>query len=271
MNFSIILVAVLAQWAVLAAVMASAFVIQQRTGNSGFIDAVWTFGLGTVGIASALAPISGAGVSGRQLLVAFLILLWSARLGTHIVRRSLARADDPRYAALIRQWGFRARRELFLLVQKQAIVTVPLALSLFVAAHNPAPLLRVQDAVAVALVLLGIAGEGIADRQLRAFVASPHKTVRVCDRGLWAWSRHPNYFFEWLFWLALPLLAIDLGGGYAVGWLALLAPACIYCLLVHVSGIPPLEEHMVKAYGAAYRAYQERTSAFIPLPPKVTR
>ena len=271
MSFSTVLVAALVQLLALAAIMTGAWAIQQRTGNSGFIDAVWTFGTGVVGIASALIALPGSALTGRQILVAFLMLFWSARLGSHIVQRSLARSDDPRYAALIRQWGTGARREMFLLAQKQALVTVPLALAAFVAAHNPAPLFRIQDCVAIAVVLLGIVGEALADRQLRAFIAAPLKESRVCDRGLWAWSRHPNYFFEWVFWLAFPLLAIDPGAAYQFGWLALLAPACMYWLLVHVSGIPPLEEHMVKSYGEAYRDYQARTSAFFPLPPQVSR
>jgi steroid 5-alpha reductase family enzyme len=87
---------------------------------------------------------------------------------------------------------------------------------------------------------------------------------RVCDQGLWSWSRHPNYFFEWLQWVAYPLLAIELAGGYPWGWIALGGPVCMYWLLVYVSGIPPLEEHMVRRYGAAYRAYQGRTNAFFP-------
>jgi len=268
MSFSTILFVSALQWAALALIMAGAFLVQQRTGNSGFIDAIWTFGLGFVGIASSLAPVGSGDTSTRQLLVALLILVWSARLGSHIMRRSLTRVDDPRYGALIEGWGADARRELLVLAEKQAIVTVPLALSIFLAAHNPVPLLRFQDGIAVAIVLVAIAGEGLADRQLRDFIASPVKTGRVCDRGLWAWSRHPNYFFEWTFWLAFPLLAIDLGGGYAAGWFALLAPACMYWLLVYVSGIPPLEEHMVKSYGDAYRRYQAQTSAFFPLPPQ---
>jgi steroid 5-alpha reductase family enzyme len=178
----------------------------------------------------------------------------------------MARPDDPRYAALVRRWGEDAKRQMFILLQKQAIVTVPLALALFLAAHNPAPLFRLLDYAALAVVLIGLAGESIADRQLTAWMKSKGKDEVICERGLWRWSRHPNYFFEWMFWVAIPLLAI--AGGYPWGWLAFAAPLCIYWLLVYVSGIPPLEEHMVQKYGAAYRSYQARTSAFFPLPPR---
>ncbi len=268
MNLAVLIVVVLMQWLLLAAIMAGAWVIQQRTRNSGYVDAIWTFGLGAVGVLSALAPLHDSdAVSARQALVAVVMSAWALRLGTHIMHRSAARGDDPRYAALIRKWGTHASRQMFLLLQKQVIVTLPLALAIFVAAHNPAPLFRVLDVLAVVVVLTAVAGEAVADRQLRAFRESPARDA-VCDRGLWGWSRHPNYFFEWLFWLAMPLLAIDFVGAYPYGWVALAAPVCMYWLLVFVSGIPPLEEHMLKKHGAAYRAYQARTSAFFPMPPE---
>jgi steroid 5-alpha reductase family enzyme len=267
MSLSTLFLVLLAQWAALASVMTGAWAVQRRSGNAGYIDAVWTFGLGLVGIVSALAPLDGREPGGRQWLVAAVMLAWSMRLGVHILRRSAARGDDPRYAALIKQWGARAASEMWMLLQKQALVSVPLALGVFVAARNPAALFRVQDVLALLVSLAAIAGEAVADRQLRAFAASGE--AGICNRGLWRWSRHPNYFFEWLFWLAFPLLAI--GSGYSIGFLALGAPLCMYWLLVYVSGIPPLEAHMVAKYGDAYRAYQASTSAFFPFPARGPR
>jgi steroid 5-alpha reductase family enzyme len=265
MSLFILLIAVAAQWAALDLIMSGAWVVQQRTGNAGYIDAIWTFGLGVVGTISALVPLAGAATSGRQWLVAAIMLAWSLRLGVHILQRSAARGDDPRYAALIKQWGANARGEMRKLLHKQALVSVPLALGIFVAAHNPSALFHTQDVLALLVLLAALAGEGIADRQLRVFVASGKGGI--CDRGLWRWSRHPNYFFEWQFWVAFPLLAIDVSG-YPAGFLALAAPAFMYWLLVYVSGIPPLEAHMVAKHGEAYRAFQARTSAFFPLPSK---
>jgi steroid 5-alpha reductase family enzyme len=268
MSFVTISAVIVGQWAALAAIMAVAWAVQQRTGNSGYVDAIWTFGLGAVGVISAAMPFGATEVlSSRQLLVAGIVLAWSLRLGLHILSRSKARGDDPRYAALIKEWSAGARREMFWLLQKQALVTVPLALTLFLAAHSPAPLFRTVDVIALLVLVGSILGEGVADRQLRAFAASGAKR-RVCDRGLWRWSRHPNYFFEWLLWVAFALFAIDPTGHYPFGWLALSGPLCMYWLLVYVSGIPPLEAHMIGKYGEAYRAYQRRTSAFFPLPPR---
>jgi steroid 5-alpha reductase family enzyme len=154
---------------------------------------------------------------------------------------------------------------MWLLVQKQALVSIPLALAVFLAAHNPGPL-RAQDYLAILVFVVAIGGEALADRELRSFRQIASHRAEICQAGLWRWSRHPNYFFEWLGWLGYPLLAIDLSGGYGWGFLALLGPACMYWLLVHVSGIPPLEQHMLRTRGEAFRAWQARTNAFFPGP-----
>lgn len=253
----------------LSTIMGLAWLVQQRSGNAGWVDTIWTFGLGSVGIASALIPLDSTEPSWRGWMVAAFLTAWSMRLGLHIAQRTSGIGDDPRYAELIRGWGQAARREMFWLLQKQAIVSIPLAISAFLAAHHPDVPLRIQDAVAVAVMLAALAGEAIADWQLRRFRAQVKSPCDVCDIGLWRYSRHPNYFFEWLAWIPFPLIAIDISGVYAWGWLALSAPACMYWLLVYVSGIPPLEEHMLRSRGAKYRAYQARTSAFFPRPPLV--
>jgi steroid 5-alpha reductase family enzyme len=268
MTASTFVLAVMLQSVALSAIMAGAWLIQQRTGNSGWVDAVWTFGLGLVGSIAALAPMYDSDVAARQIVVAGLLVVWSLRLGLHIVSRTAGIKDDPRYAELNRGWGADARRQMFWLLQKQALVTIPLAASVLLAAHNPANELRLQDWLAVSVLLVAIAGEAIADRQLRQFREDPDNRGKVCDAGLWRYSRHPNYFFEWLGWIAYPLLAIDIGGGYPMGWLAVAGPLCMYWLLAHVSGVPPLEEHMLRSRADAYRAYQERTSAFFPAPPR---
>ena len=155
---------------------------------------------------------------------------------------------------------------MFWFLQIQAAAAALLALSMQLAARNPAPL-SLLSAAGVAVALIAIVGEAIADRQLRQFRSDPAHRGDVCDIGLWAWSRHPNYFFEWLGWVAYPLLAIDLDGEYPWGWLAIFAPMLMYRLLVHLSGIPPLEAHMLRSRGDAFREYQARVCAFFPVPP----
>lgn len=255
--------------AALSLIMSIAWLIQQRTRNSGWVDTLWTVGVGGVGFASALIPLSSEHVSPRQITVAALALLWALRLGLHIGWRSAGISDDPRYANMAHDWGDAAPRKMFVFLQQQAFVSVVLVATMFIAAHNPAPGLRAQDFAAIAVMMVAVAGEGLADRQLTQFKRDPANKGQVNDRGLWSWSRHPNYFFESFGWLAYPLLAT--GAGYPWGWLALAGPACMYWLLVYVSGIPLLEEHMLRTRGDAFRAYQRRTNAFFPFPPRSAR
>jgi len=256
--------------AALAVLMAGAWVVQQRTGNSGWVDTIWTFSLGLTGAGSALWPIDGAAPGARQWLVAALVAAWSIRLGSHIAARTRHITDDPRYAAYAAQWGADAPKQMFWFLQKQAYGSIPLVFAIFVAAHAPAGGFRLQDALGVLILIAGIAGEGLADAQLKAFRADPANKGKVCDAGLWRWSRHPNYFFEWLGWLAYPVIAIPFADPLSYGWgyLAVLAPVFMYWILVHVTGIPPLEEQMLQSRGDLYRDYQARTSMFVPLPPR---
>ncbi|MGO8908339.1 MAG: DUF1295 domain-containing protein [Bradyrhizobium sp.] len=250
----------------LSLLMAGAWIVQQRTGNSGWVDTIWTFSLGLVGAASALWPVAGTAPNARQWLVAASVTIWSLRLGLHIAVRTSGITDDPRYAAFAREWGVDAPRKMFVFLQNQGIGSIPLVFSIFVAAHFPAELLRPQDYLAALILLSAIAGEALADAQLKHFRQHPANQGGVCDTGLWCWSRHPNYFFEWFGWLAYPVIAIS--PDYGWGWATLLAPAFMYRILVHVTGIPPLEQQMLRSRGERYRDYQSRTSLFFPLPPR---
>ena len=252
----------------LSATMAGAWKTQRRTGNSGWIDVFWTFGTGTVACLLALLPVGRDWPQSRQLLAAGFVAAWSLRLGWHILIRTRTASDDPRYRAMMELWGRNAGTKLFWHLQSQAAVGLLLAICVMVAAHNPASGGRWQDYAALAVFVFGVAGEAIADGQLRRFKQAPANRGRVCDIGLWGWSRHPNYFCEWLCWLSYPLLAIDMGGTYALGFITLLAPLCIYWLLLHVSGIPPLEAHMQRTRPAAFATYRARTNRFFPWPPR---
>ena len=130
-------------------------------------------------------------------------------------------------------------------------------------------MMRLQDYLGIAIVLIAVIGEAIADGQLRRFQsdpAQPRQNSRYA--GLWAWSRHPNYFFQWFGWLAWPVIAIDLSGGYLYGWLALMGPAVMYWVLRYATGVPHLEAHMARTRGAAFADYQRRTSLFFLAPPR---
>jgi steroid 5-alpha reductase family enzyme len=250
----------------LSILMAGAWMVQQRTGNSGWVDTIWTLSLGLVGAGSALWPVAGAAPNARQWLVAGLVAIWSLRLGVHIAIRSAGITDDPRYAAFAREWGVDSPRRMFIFLQNQGFSSIPLVFAIFVAARFPQDALRLQDYLGALILFVGIAGEALADAQLKSFRENLANKGRVCDVGLWRWSRHPNYFFEWFGWLAYPVIALSTG--YVWGWAALLAPVFMYWILVYVTGIPPLEAQMLRSRGDRYRDYQSRTSQFFPLPPQ---
>ncbi|QIB33548.1 DUF1295 domain-containing protein [Ancylobacter pratisalsi] len=259
---------ILALAAALSLAMALAWAVAERRANHGWVDTIWTFAVGAAGVAGAVAPVSGEAWSFRQGLVAALIALWSLRLGTHILARTLGGHDDPRYVELRREWGRTASARMFRFLQIQALAGFVLVLAVMAAARHPLPGIGPGDVIGGLLVVVAVLGAGIADRQLARFRAAPSNRGRVCDEGLWSMTRHPNYFFEWLGWLAYPAIAIDLTGAHPWGFVALLAPLLMYALLVHASGIPPTEAHMLRSRGEAFRAYQRRVNAFWPGPPR---
>jgi steroid 5-alpha reductase family enzyme len=143
---------------------------------------------------------------------------------------------------------------------------LPLVLAIFLAAQAPVAAFRLQDYLGAAILFAGIVGEAIADATLVRFRQNPANRGKVCDAGLWRWSRHPNYFFQWLGWLAYPVIAI--APGYPLGLAALLAPLFMFYILNYVTGVPPLERQMARSRGEAWCTYSARTSRFFPLPPK---
>jgi steroid 5-alpha reductase family enzyme len=250
----------------LSGAMALAWCVALTTGQSGRIDAIWAF---ATGLAAVVAAAASQGGPLRRTVVWIMVAIWSLRLGFYLWRRAISGADDPRYAALKQSWGEAAPWRLFLFLQIQAVASWPLALTAYCAAGAPRPALDWRDGLAITLFALALAGEAVADQQMASFKQAPANRGRICDQGLWAWSRHPNYFFEWLGWLAYPIMAAE--AGYSAGWLTLSGPLVIYVLLVHVSGVPPLEAHLSRSRPAEFAAYAENVSAFWPRPPRRSR
>lgn len=242
----------------LSAIMAFAWALARSTGKSGWIDAIWSF---SVGAGSVIAVVLADATWQRRSAILILILLWSLRLGFHIAKRSARHGEDPRYAKLLQEWGESASSRLFWFLQIQAFAALILVLAVYIAAVSRSGFPYVWDIIAIAIIAIALAGEALSDAQLAQFRRTPEAKTEVCETGLWAYSRHPNYFFEWLFWCAWPLLGITASPW---SWLSLLAPIQMYWLLVHVSGIPPLEEYMLKSRGEKFRALQRRVNAFFP-------
>ncbi len=245
--------------------MMVATAVQLMTGKSGWIDTIWTTAVGLGGIAAAVLPAEGAPENlsdTRRIAVGILVAIWAVRLGLHIAQRTHGGEDDPRYAAIKKDHPKDWPWYLFWMLQMQALCAYVLVVAVRFAAINPAPFPAITDWIGMPLLLIAFAGEAVSDSQLRAY-GKAHKGG-VANTGLWKYSRHPNYFFEWLGWVAWAVIAVS--GPW--GWLALLAPLMMYGLLVYVSGIPPLEKHMLATRGDAFRAYMARTNAFFPGLPK---
>lgn len=247
----------------LSLAMTFAWAVQRKTGASGWIDTIWSF---SIGIGGLVAILFAEGAFERRVAAFLIIAIWSVRLGSHIGSRTKGGGEDPRYAKLVEEWGSKASMRLFQFLQIQALAGFVLVMAVFVAASNTAAFPTLLDIVGILVALVALGGEALSDRQLAAFRKKPEAKTEVCEDGLWRYSRHPNYFFEWLFWCAWPLLALT--GPSPWSWASLLAPALMYWLLVHASGIPPLEEHMMRSRGEKFRSLQRRVNAFFPGPRK---
>jgi len=251
-----------AGWILAAIVMAALWVWHRRMHNAGIVDAGWT--LIVAGLAVFYAWI-GSGAWTRRSAIGWMMGSWGARLGVYILwDRVFGRPEDARYQTMRAEWGERADIEFFWFFQKQALAAVAFATPALFASLNPAPQLSPIELAAAGLWIVGFCGETSADRQLLRFKKNPDNRGHTCRAGLWRYSRHPNYFFEWVMWLAYGLFAT----ASPWGWLALALPAAMLYFLFYVTGIPPAEAQAIRSRGDEYREYQRTTSVFVPWFPK---
>ena len=243
----------------LLAVHAVTFGIGHRIGRYNVVDVAW--GLGFVAVAT-VAAILGDGDASRRWLLLALVAIWGLRLSWFIYRRSAGKGEDPRYADLLRDATTgQVVRKVFL-VQAFAtwFISLPLQLS---AVTGPTPRHWLGAGIAGVLVwLTGVVFEALGDHQLQVFKADPAHHGVVMDRGLWAWTRHPNYFGDACVWWGLWLITIT-------GWwslAAVLSPALMTYFLVYATGARLTEKYMRNRPG--FSEYQQRTSFFIPRPPR---
>jgi steroid 5-alpha reductase family enzyme len=234
-----------------------------RLRNAGVVDVGWAGLVG--GLALFDAVMSPDGLAGRRVAIAAMIGLWSARLTVFLlVDRVLGKPEDGRYAELRRARGARATAWFFWFFQAQAVAAVFFSLPALLATANASPVWHPLELAAMATWVAAFSGELTADRQLLAFKANPNNKGKTCQTGWWRYSRHPNYFFEWLIWVAYALFAT----ASPWGWMAWLCPAVLLYLLFKVTGIPATEAQALRSRGDAYRRYQQTTSAFVPWFPK---
>ncbi|WP_432127981.1 DUF1295 domain-containing protein [Streptomyces sp. bgisy082] len=254
----------LATAAAAVAVLLVTFAVAVRLGLHRIVDIAWGLAFCAVAVVS-FALSDGHGDDGRRLLVTAATVVWGLRLSLHIAHRSRGHGEDPRYTELLdkapgnRTWY--ALRTVYLL---QAGLVWLISLPVQLAAHSPSPL-GPLDAVAVAVWAAGLVFEAVGDHQLARFKADPAHRGRVMDRGLWAWTRHPNYFGDALVWWGLYLLACTTWQTALAG---LVSPVVMTLLLTVGSGKRLLEKRMADRPG--YAAYAARTSGFLPRPPRRT-
>jgi steroid 5-alpha reductase family enzyme len=206
-----------------------------------------------------------AGDTERKLVVVLMVSVYAGRLGFFILfNRVIGRTEDSRYRDLRRRWGASEPFMMFGYFQLQAAAVAMFSLPFLAVIQNPRPPFGLSELAGFIIWMTAVSAEAIADWQLTRFRAKPWNRDRVCREGLWYWSRHPNYFFEWLHWWAYVVMAIG-----TPGWpLTLIGPVGMGWALMKVTGIPWAEQQALRTRGEDYRQYQRTTSAFVPWWPK---
>jgi steroid 5-alpha reductase family enzyme len=241
-----------------AAALAVTAVVARRVGRVSVVDVTWGLALVAIGLAMAVA---GTATPGRRWLLAALVTAWGCRLAWHIWQRSRGKGEDPRYEELLDGGGFAvAVRKVFL---TQGVVICLIALPLVAAAHRDVDLWPLV-ALGVVVWAVGVLFETVGDAQLAAYKQDPDRGP-VMDRGLWAWTRHPNYFGDACVWWG-----IWLAGGAASGWLpglvTVVSPLAMTYFIRNVTGAKLLERSMSTRPG--WDAYAARVPLFFPRPPR---
>jgi steroid 5-alpha reductase family enzyme len=230
--------------------------------NAAIVDVGWAAGLGILGLFYAVV---GPGYAARKWAMASMAGFWGLRLAAHLLfTRVIGQPEEGRYVQLRKEWKTNLPLRFLFFFEFQALLDVVLSLPFLLACLNARAPLGVLEKLGAGLWLVAILGEAIADLQLNAFKKNAANQGKTCRSGLWKYSRHPNYFFEWLIWVGYAVFAI----GSPWGWLGLISPALILYFLLGVTGIPATEAQALRSRGPEYRAYQRTTSAFVPWFPK---
>ncbi len=261
MNFSAIELALVA-WGITAVLMALLWLWQWRSQNAGIVDVAWAYLVSACVVFYFLYLPEQE--SSRNSLIMLLMTIWGVRLGTHLATRVIGQPEDGRYAYMRKSIGRYPNLVFFIFFQLQASWVVLFSLPAWAAMQTGRGACDLFDMLAIVFWLIAMLGEASADRQLKQFRNDPSNKGSVCNVGLWKYSRHPNYFFEWIHWFAYLLFGI----GSPYWWINWLALPLILFFLLKLTGIPYTEQQALRTRGEAYARYQRSTSRFIPLPPK---
>lgn len=234
---------------------------QRRTANANAVDVGWAAAIGFLALAFALL---GSASVPMRVIVAVLPVVWAVRLAGHIYRRGRHSAEDSRYRYLRAHWSSHTQAKFFVFYQVQALTVLVFSFQFFMLANLPGLLGTWQAVPAVSLWLIALLGEDLADRQLSVWRSQPRNSHRTCRTGLWRFSRHPNYFFEWLHWCGYVPLALGTPGW----WVPIATQALMLVTLLYGTGVPHAERQALIRRGDDYRDYQSTTRTFFPWFPK---
>lgn len=241
-------------------IMILTWVISIRTDKPSWVDAVWAYAIGALSL--FLFGLNWA--DGPSWLPLLIVVGWSLRLGTHLSVRIASSHEDGRYTTLKKDWGGVKSPMMFGFFMIQAAAAFIFALpAYFAMKHTPAEW-GILHLLAILWAIMALGGETLADAQLKRFAKVPENKGQVCKKGLWRYSRHPNYFFEWLFWFSFPILTWGTPGFIPT----LVIPFIMLFLVTRMTGIPPTEAQALLKRGDRYRDYQKETSAFFPWFPR---
>jgi len=252
----------LASAAAIAALMLGTWLVSLAVRDASIVDIVW--GLGFVIVAWVSFAVAD-GSTARRWLVVVLTTAWGLRLAGYLAWRNLGKGEDPRYRAMRRRHGARfGLVSLYLVFGLQGVLMWVVSLPVQAAQVPDAPSgLAALDFIGIALWCVGMFFETVGDVQLARFKADSANKGRVMDRGLWRYTRHPNYFGDFCVWWGLYAVALATGDA----WWAIAGPLVMSVLLLRVSGVTLLERH-IQARRPGYADYARRTSAFFPRPPR---
>ena len=240
--------------------MVGVWLVSIRIANASYVDVAWALGIAGTAVAYALLA---EGSTLHRVLVAGLGTIWGVRLGTYLLSRLAGKEEYGRYQDLRKRWAPHVNRSFFVFFQAQALFVVVFSLPFAFVAADEGEMTWLAWAGA-ALALGAIAGEMTADTQLAVWKGDPANKGKTARNGLWGWSRHPNYFFEWLHWVAWAVIAFS----SPYGWVAIAVPVFLIVLFFKVTGIPETEAQSLRSRGDDYRRYQDEVSVFVPLPPR---
>ncbi|MGC4020812.1 MAG: DUF1295 domain-containing protein [Cyclobacteriaceae bacterium] len=245
--------------ATLLIVFAATWLIQLRTKNAAIVDSVWAVSFPLLALIYCTQSNT---FEFRKGILLVMVLVWGMRLAAYLFVRTINHKEDVRYTELRNKWGKHQNILMLRFYLVQALLALILSYPFAIVMVSPQKEMNSIEWFSFIIWIVAVVGESLADAQLKNFKSNPANKGKICQDGLWNYSRHPNYFFEWLVWVSYFLFAVTV----PFGWISIISPMLILYFLLKVTGIPYTEQQMIKSRGQDFIEYQKNTSSFFPLP-----